>query len=311
MDFLIKANVLWCVVVIILLTYTNCLLSQWLWEALVWRYTRPDNDHVSFHTFLFFRIWFHQNQNRRQSSTCQTDWKIRLCAPPTPSFFILSAATTALPSPLASTTHSFCITHTLLNNEDEVNPTVTSASQTDFIFTDVLQLHHRPLGIPQTHCVRTLYQAIASAETPLDRHYRTPNSNSGVSELLQGWGSGPISVHLWRVTAIILSTAATVDRKNLVVIWVNSLESMATILFLEYQMGWFCLLFLSTETIAQEKGWARAKWSIVIHWNTRALWWMNEVTFWSCTVQIRQKKQSCAVLCWVCGWKASWLTLAL
>lgn len=80
--------------------------------------------------------------------------------------------------PPASTTLSFCITHTLLNNEDEVNPTVTSASQTDFIFTDLLQLHHRPLGIPPTHCAQTLYQAIASAETRLDRRYRTMSSNS-------------------------------------------------------------------------------------------------------------------------------------
>lgn len=53
--------------------------------------------------------------------------------------------------PPASSTPSFCITHTLLNNEDEVNPAVTSASQTDFIFTDLLQLHHGPLGIPPTH----------------------------------------------------------------------------------------------------------------------------------------------------------------
>lgn len=124
--------------------------------------------------------------------------------PPSPHPFIFHPLCSPPPSPLASTTPSFCITHTLLNNEDEVNPTVTSASQTDFIFTDLLQLRHRPLGIPQTHCVRTLYQAIASAETPLDRHYRTPNSSSGFSKLLQGWGSGPISVHLWRVTAIIL-----------------------------------------------------------------------------------------------------------
>lgn len=107
--------------------------------------------------------------------------------PSLPSFFILSASP---PRPPASTTPSFCITHTLLNNEDEVNPTVTSAPQTDFIFTDLLQLHHRPLGIPPTHCAQTLYQAIASAQTRFDRHYRPLNSN------YVEFSPSPKSVHL-------------------------------------------------------------------------------------------------------------------
>lgn len=145
----------------------------------MWKHARPDNDHVSFNIFLLFRIQFHQNGNREQSSTCQTDWKIWLR--PLPSFppFLHFSSSLCSPShlPAASTTLSFCITHTLVNNEDEVNPTVTSASQTDFIFTDLLQLHHRPLGIPPTHCAQTLYQAVASAVARLDRRYRTLNPN--------------------------------------------------------------------------------------------------------------------------------------
>lgn len=118
-------------------------------------------------------------ENRAVLAKLTEKYDCALFHPSLPPFIFHPLCSSPSPPPHlpASTTPSFCITHTLLNNEDEVNPTVTSASQTDFIFTDHLQLHHRPLGIPPMHCAQPLYQAVASAETRLDRLYRTVNSS--------------------------------------------------------------------------------------------------------------------------------------